>query len=129
MPAPSGETFSAEAKVAANTALMNLIDTGSAGKLKIKNSSDSVLCTFTLSDPCGSVNGSTGQLTLGFASTTVNASATGTASYAEITESDDTVHWQGLCEAGTSGVAGKCVINTLSLVSGSPVTIVSVTFG
>lgn len=130
MPAPSSETFSAAAKVAAQTSLKDLIDAGSSGgKLKIRDASDVLLWTGTLADPCGSVNGTTGQLTITLPTSTVNASATGTAAYGEITDSADTVIWSAPTQAGSAPVSGKVVINTLSLVSGSPATVVSITFG
>lgn len=130
MAVPSTETFSAAAKVAAQTSLKDLIDAGSAGgKLKIRDSSDVLLWTGTLADPCGSVNGTTGQLTITLPTSTVNASATGTAAYGEITDSNDTVIWAAPTQAGSSPVSGKVIINTLSLVSGSPATVVSITFG
>lgn len=127
MPAPGSDSYSAEAKVAAGEALKALIDTGSAGRIEILNEADTVLATFTLTDPCGSVNGTTGVLTLGYAASTVNASASGTASWGRVCESDGTVHWSAPAQAGSTAVEGKVVINTLTLVSGSPVTIISTT--
>ncbi len=129
MPAPSTAAYSAAVLVAASNALKDLIDSGSAGLIKIRDASDNVLATFTLTDPCGTVNGTTGVLTLGYAASTVNASASGTAAYAELCSSDGTVRWSAPAQAGTSPVQGKLVINTLTLVSGSPVTIVSTTAG
>lgn len=130
MSAPSTETFAAAAKVAAQTSLRDLIDGGSgAGKLKIRDASDVLLWTGTLADPCGTVDSGTGQLTITLPTSTVNASATGTAAYGEITDSADTVLWQAPTQAGSAPVSGKVVINTLSLVIGSPATVVSITFG
>lgn len=130
MPAPSAETYSAAAKVAAHTALRDLIDAGSsAGKLRIFDSSDTLLWQTNLSDPCGTVNGSTGQLTITVPSGTVNAVATGTAAWGALTNDADTAIWSAPAQAGTSAVSGKLVINTLSIVSGSPVSIVSITVG
>lgn len=128
MPAPASATYSVEAKVEAHTALRDLIDTGSNGLVRIRNSADALLWEGAMSDPCGTVNGSTGQLTITM-STNPNATTTGTAAYGELCESDGTVHLSLPVETGTSPVSGKLVLNTLSIVSGAPVTMVSITIG
>ncbi len=129
MPAPSEATYSAAAKIAAHNALVALIDTGSGnGTLKIRTSADALLATVNLADPCGTVNGTTGQITLDFP-TAPNASATGTAAYGEICDVAGAVVLALPAEAGTSAVSGKLVLNTLSLVSGTPVDILSATIG
>lgn len=125
MPAPSSATYSGAAKVAANTAFRDLLDSGSNALLRIRDASDVLLYTGTLSDPCGSVNGTTGVLTITPPSAT-NASASGTAAYAELCTSSGTVHLAVPAEAGTTAVDGKIVINTLALVSGAPVSVVSI---
>jgi hypothetical protein len=125
MPAPSSATYSGAAKVAANTAFRDLLDSGSNALLRIRDASDVLLYSGTLSDPCGSVNGTTGVLTITAPSAT-NASASGTAAYAELCASDGTVHLSLPAQAGTTAVDGKVVINTLALVSGAPVSIVSI---
>lgn len=129
MPAPTEATYSAAAKVAAHNALVALIDTGSGnGTIKIRTAADALLATVPLADPCGTVNGTTGQITLNMGSTP-NASATGTAAYAEICDVAGAVVLALPAQAGTSPVAGKIVLNTLSLVSGTPVDILSATIG
>jgi hypothetical protein len=129
MPAPSAATFSAAAKVAAQNSLLGLIDAGSgAGKLRIRNSSDTLLWEAPFTNPAGSVNGTTGVLTITFPSGSPNAVATGTAAYGEVTDDANTVIWSAPTEAGSTAVAGKVVLNTLSVVSGSPITPVSLVF-
>ena len=129
MPAPSGAEYSAAALVAAQTALLALIDTGSGnGTIKIRTSADALLATINLTDPAGTVNGTTGQLTLTAASTP-NASATGTAAYGEICDVAGAVVLAMPASAGSSPVSGEIVINTLSLVSGTPVELLSATIG
>lgn len=129
MPAPGAPTYSAAAKIAAHTSFRDLIDSGSgAGTIKIRSSADVLLATITLTDPCGTVNGTTGQLTLTAASTP-NAAATGTAAYGELCNSTGTVYLALDTQAGSSPVAGKLVINTLSLVAGTPVELMSATIG
>lgn len=128
MPAPSVATYSAQAKIDAHTAFLALIDAGTAGSIKIRNSADTLLCTVTLTDPAGTVNGTTGQLTLTQAAAGT-AVATGTAAYAEICSSAGTVHLAIPAQQGTAAVSGKIVLNTLSIVSGGPVDILSCTIG
>jgi len=128
MPAPGSATYSAAAKVAAQTSFRDLLDAGSNALVRIRNSADTLLWQGACSDPCGTVNGTTGQLTITM-STNPNATASGTAAYGELCESDGTVHLSLPVEAGTSPVSGKLVINTLSIVSGAPVTMVSLTIG
>ena len=65
MPAPVSATYSAAALVAANTSFLDLIDaeTG-AGSIAIRSAADVLLAEIMLTDPAGTVNGTTGQLTL-----------------------------------------------------------------
>jgi hypothetical protein len=129
MPAPGAPTYSAAAKIAAHTSFRDLVDSGSGpGTIKIRSSADVLLATITLTDPCGTVNGTTGQLTLTAASTP-NAAATGAAAYGEVCNSTGTVYLAMDAQAGSSPVAGKLVINTLSLVAGTPVELLSATIG
>ena len=130
MAVPTVATYSAAAKVAAHTAFRDLIDSGSgAGYVTIRSSADVLLSTIPLSDPCGTVNGTTGQLTFSIAGTDASPDATGTAAYGEICTSAGTVHLSLPTEVGTSAVAGKLVINTSSIVIGVPVQILSMTIG
>lgn len=130
MPAPSSATYSAAALVAAHTALRDLIDSGSgADFVRIRSSADVLLAQVPLSDPCGTVNGTTGRLTLSIAGVDTGADATGTAAYGEICDSDGDVHLALPTQAGASAVAGYLVLNTLSIVSGVPVAISSATIG
>lgn len=129
MPAPSVATFSVASLVAAHTQLLNLIDTGSAGFVRIRDSADVLLAEITLTDPAGTVNGTTGQLTITMAGRDESANASGTAAYAQITQSDGTVHLALPAQAGTTAVSGKIVLNTLSIVAGLPVEILSITIG
>lgn len=129
MPAPAQATYSAAALIDAHEALLALIDAGaSAAKVKLRDNADVLLGTVTLTDPAGSVNQTTGQLTL-TPSGTGTAAADGTCTYGEITDSDDNVILSLPAEAGTSPVSGKIVINTLSIVTGAVITLVSATIG
>ena len=114
-------TYSSAAKAARMTAVRDLIDAGAAaGKLKIYTSGlGTLLVTFTLADPSGSVSGSV--LTLDFdPDISATAAATGTAAAATITDSDDTVIISGLT-VGTSGT--DIVLDSASITSGQTVTL------
>jgi hypothetical protein len=129
MPAPSAPTYSTAALVAAHTSFRNLIDGGSGpGKIRVRSASDVLLAEVILTDPCGTVNGTTGQLTFTFA-TQEDAATAGTAAYGEFCDSANVVHLALPCEAGTSAVSGKLVLNSLTLVGGGPVEIISATVG
>lgn len=130
MPAPSVATYSSAALVAAQTSFRDLIDSGSgAGLIRIRDSSDVLLAEITLADPCGSVNGTTGQLTLTMPRSDASANASGTAAYGEICDSDGDVHLALPTQAGSAPVTGKMVLNTLTIVSGGSVTVLSATVG
>lgn len=129
MPAPSVPTYSAEALIAAHTTFINLIDTGTAGFVRIRSAADVLLAQVPLDDPCGTVNGTTGQITFAFDGRDESADATGTAAYAEFCESDGTVHLALPTQAGSSAVSGYLVLNTLAIVAGGPVEILSATIG
>lgn len=129
MPAPSSYEYSVDAIEAAHQAFLDLVDGGAgAGIIRFRDDSDTLLGTITLSDPAGTINVTTGQLTLTAASTS-SAVATGTCTYGEICDSTGTVYLSLPTEAGTSPSSGKLVINSLSIVSGAVITLVSATIG
>lgn len=131
MAVPASATYSVKAKEEAHKAFRDLIDAGSAaGRLKIRDSADVLLADIPLADPCGTVSSGTGVLTFDVtAAEDTSADATGTAAYCEFTDSDGVVHLSLPTQAGTAAVSGKLVLNTLSIVSGGPVTLVSATIG
>lgn len=130
MPAPTVPTYSAAAKKEANEEFLALIDAGSAaGKIRIRSAADTLLAEIALNDPGGTVNGTTGVLTLSIAGPDSSANATGTAAYCEVCDSNNVVHLSIPAQQGTVAVSGKIVLNTLSIVSGGPVEIVSATIG
>ena len=115
-------TYSTATKTARMTAVVNQIDAGSAaGKLKIRDSGNTILATITLTDPCGTV--SNAVLTFDFdPDISTTASATGTANNAIITDSDDITVISGLT-VGTSGT--DIILDSTSITSGQTVTITS----
>ena len=133
MPAPSDYTYSAAAKVAAHTAFRDLVDVGAGlPYIRIKSAADVTLAVFNLADPCGTVNGTTGQLTLAGltgAITAPAAAATGTAAYGELCDTAGTVHLAMPCVQGAAPVSGRFVLQNLTIVAGAPVEIISATIG
>lgn len=130
MAVPTVATYSAAALVAAHTAFKNLIDAGAgAGSIKIRDAADVLLAQIPLTDPCGTVNGTTGQLTITPSGRDESADATGTAAYGEFCDSNGLVHLSLPAQAGGVAVTGKLVINALSIVAGGPVEVLSATVG
>ena len=129
MAVPAAATYSAAALIAANTSFKTLLDAGSGpAVIKIRDAADVLLATVAMTDPCGTVNGTTGQLVFGIAAD-ATAAASGTAAYAELCDSTGTVHLAVPVQAGTASVAGKLVLNTLSFVSGGAVRVVGASLG
>ena len=129
MPAPATYEYAAATIVTAHTAVLDDIDGGSSnGEIRLYDESDTLLCTIDLDDPGGTVNGTTGQLTLDIPADGT-AVADGTCSYATITDSDGTVVVTLPAEAGASAVSGKIVINSLTIVTGADVSVTSATIG
>lgn len=115
--------YSTAAKAARLTAVLNLIDAGaSPGKLKIRNSSNTVLATLTLADPCGSVTDNVFTLDFDPDISDTSADASGTAHNAIITDSADTTVVSGLT-VGTSGT--DVILDSTSITAGQTVTITS----
>ena len=129
MPAPGAPTYSSAARIAAHTALRDGIDSGAgAGKIEFLTSADALLGSVTLTDPCGTVNGTTGQLTL-TAAGVGSGSATGVAAWGRITNSTGTVYLSMDTQAGTAAVSGKFVLSSTSITSGGAISLVSATIG
>lgn len=131
MPAPGTYTYSSAAKVAAHTAFRDLIDSHATlpGTIKVRDAADVLLGTVTLADPCGTVNGTTGQVTFAVTTRDESADVGGTIAYAEICDGAGVVHLALPAEAGTAPVSGKAVFNTLVVVAGGPIEVSSVTIG
>ena len=130
MAVPATATYSVAALVAAHTSFRNLIDSGTgAGFVRFRSATDVLLALVPLYDPCGTVNGATGQLTISIAGPDASADADGTCVYVEFCDSDGDVHLALPAQAGTVPVAGKVVMNTLTIAAGGPVAMLSATVG
>jgi hypothetical protein len=131
MPAPSVATYSVAALVAAHTTFRDLIDADPVllGSIKIRDAADVLLAQIPLTDPPGTVNGATGQLTITPSGRDESANASGTAAYGELCDGAGLVHLALPAQAGLVAVSGKLVMNTLTVVAGGPVEALSVTVG
>ena len=120
--------YSAAAWVAAHTALLTLIEAG-GGDSKIKlydNGSPAVLLgEFVIDDATSDVSGTTGDITIEISTQEDAALAGGTASYITICDGDGDVVYKMSCQQGTEAVAGKCVMNSLTIIQGAPIDILS----
>ena len=105
------------------------LDGRGAGSIKIRDSADVLLAEIPLTDPCGTVNGTTGQLTITMSGRDESADASGTAAYGEFCNSDGTVYLSLPAQAGTVAVSWYIVINTLTIVAGGPVDVLSAVIG
>lgn len=129
MPAPASASYSAAVLVAIHGDLLDLIDGGSSAALvKLYSEADVLLAEITLDDPAGTVNGTTGQLTL-----TQDVAGTGLAdavcTYGTITDGDDTVIATLPASEGSSAVSGEIVLNSEDIVTGAAVNLTSATIG
>jgi len=123
-------TYSVAALVAAHTAFRDLLDAeAGAGEIRIRDSGGVLLATATLDSPSGSVNGTTGQLTLTVATQETNAPASGTADTADIVDGAGAVHLTMDVVQGTSAQDGLCVVADLEIVAGGAVNVVSAVIG
>lgn len=109
----------------ANATLLTLLGAASGpAKITIHSNTDALLGTVALNDPAGTINVSTGELTLS-APGNGSVSAGGTASYASLRDGNDVVYRSLPCAQGSSPVSGYCVVSSLALVLSEPLQLVS----
>ena len=131
MPAPTQATYSLEAKIAANTALRDLIDAQAGnGKLHLMGSDDYVLAYFELTKPCGTVNATTGNLVI----TTTTGLAViqfggNDVTHAALVDSNGDAHLTLPAQEGSAPVAGKVILDSIYLESDWIVEIGSIEIG
>ena len=133
MPAPLVQTYSVATLVGVHTWFRDLIDSHATlpGLLRLRDAADVLLSEVPLAEPCGTVNGATGQLTFDVdpVPRDESANAGGIVAYGEICDGAGIVHLALPAQAGTVPVSGKIVANTLTVVAGGPVEALSVTVG
>jgi hypothetical protein len=126
MAAPYLSTYSPAALIAAHTALLGVIDGDTnPGKVTIHNTADVLLAEIPLADPGGSVNQTTGALSLTPDGREDDAPAAGTPSYGTVRNGAGTAIHSLPCQQGTEAVPGKCVLNTMSIQAGDAVELIS----
>lgn len=127
MPAQHLNSWSPSFLIVSHAALVDLLDAHAENNasLTFHDAADTLLATIPLDKPCGTVDPTTGALTLAVAGREESATA-GAASYASIRDGAGAVHHSLPCEVGTEPVPGKVVLNTLTLTAGGPLEIDSV---
>lgn len=129
MTAPTSIQWSATTLVAVHTQLLAVIDgAATPGQIRLRTSADALLASIELDDPAGTVNGTTGRLTLTAPGGDLGTTG-GTVAYAEIVDGDGVVVVSLPAVAGVAAVANKVVLNSLTVIAGEPVTLISVTIG
>lgn len=128
MTVPTTVEYSIAIKSASSNAVITTLDESvGAALLKIKDAADATITTLTLGNPSGTVDGLTGLLTLDIPDQ--NANGSGEAAYIELCNGDGVAHISAPAVVGDAPVSGKFVINTLTIVSGEPVEVISATVG
>lgn len=123
-------TISPALNILISNTILGALDAGSGpAVVKIYDSGNVLLSELPLQDPCGSVNGGTGVLTLLIGVRDEAAAASGTASYATFCTSAGTEVFRLSIVAGTSPVPYTMVMPNPAIVVGAPVELTSVTIG
>lgn len=126
MPVPTQATYSLEAKIAANTALRDLMDSKPGnGYLLLMDSADMAIESFGLTVPCGTVSPTTGKLTLTTEITTKYSAGDYDIAYAVLFDADDVEHLRLPAQEGSAPVSGKIVMSSTHISNGEPIEIVS----
>lgn len=130
MPSPTVATYSAATLVGAHTFFRDLIDAGTgAGSIKIRDAADVLLAQIPLTDPCGTVNVTTGQLTITPGGRDESANASGAAAYGEFCDSEGAVHLSLPAQQNVVSASGFLTMNSITVVANGPVEVLSVVIG
>lgn len=108
--------------VAINNAVVSKIDGADGhGRVEIKNSGGKLLSTLPLASPCGTVDTSTGELSINFGPRDDEAEESGTADIAELKDASGKMLLSLPVSQGSSSVPNTCVISSKAIVAGAPV--------
>lgn len=127
-------TVNPDLLVAAHTVVRDTLDAeGPAAQVVIQGTTtggtpNTALATIPLEYPCGSVNGTTGQLTLS-GGTDGSPAESGQATAALIQDASGTTWITLPCSVGSAPVNNTCVLDSLTIRAGYPVQLVSATIG
>lgn len=120
-------TYAASLFVSVHTAVVT--DLGAGADLALTNAAGTVLAVCPLDTPAGTVNGTSGQLSIAFDGRCESAAVSGTAAYAKLRTSAGATLITLPCRAGTTGLSGYLTLSALTIVAGQPVEINELTFG
>ena len=130
MPVPTQATYSLEAKIAAHTAIKELIDSyGLPGFISFRDENDEEMCYEHFTDPCGTIDPVTGSLTLTPSTAQQTINQGGTVAYAVIMSNFGSECLRLPAEQGNSPVNGKAVLGKLTFVGGETVEVASIVIG
>ncbi len=122
--------YSVEAIVAAHTALLGVFDSDTdPAYITIHDASNVLLGTITLQKPSGSIDGATGQITLQLGANEASAPNAGHAAYGQIHDGAGDVHLTLDTVVSATPVSGYLALNTLDIVAGAPIELLSATIG
>ena len=117
---------------ASRTAMIAKLDAGSGGNARIKvyDVSNTLLATFGLDSPPGTLDGVTAEITLVPDATGNSISNAGTAAHATIEDGDGLVLADAIpVQEGTTASGGNLVLSSLNVFVGGSLTLVSATIG
>ena len=119
-------TLAAALQVAIHTTVVT--ELGAGADCALTNAAGTVLAVIPLDTPAGTVNPTSGQLSIAFDGR-CEAAASGTAAYAKLRTSGGTVLITLPCRSGVAPLSGYVTLASLTIVAGSPVEIDELTFG
>ncbi|QDF95205.1 hypothetical protein CJ010_00870 [Azoarcus sp. DD4] len=126
MAAPYLTSWNPAAIIAANTALLALVDADTnPAYMTAHDAADVLLGTVVLGDPCGTVNGTTGQLDLIIAAQEDAAPAGGNIAYWTLRDGAGVAYRSIEAVESPTPVPGKIAMNTLAVLEGGPVQILA----
>ena len=131
MPVPTQAPYSLEAKIAAHTAIRDLIDSeGSPGYISFSDENDEGMFYAFFTNPCGTIDSVTGSLTLTLSTEQRTIYQGGTVAYVVIFTHSGSVECLRLpAEQGNSPVNGKAVLEKLTFVADETVEVASIVIG
>ena len=124
MAVPTQTTYSIEAKVAARSSLVALLDaeTGAA-LLRFRDATDQLLAQADFGTPCATVNSETGELVFSIPSDAAGVLA-GEIAYCEVCDGSGYAHIAIPAKQGSEADPGWLVVSSSSVEVGVPVSIV-----
>lgn len=118
--------------IASRTAMIAKLDAGSGGNARIKvyDVSDTLLATFGLDNPSGTLDGATAVITLVPDATGNSISNAGTADHATIEDGDGLLLADAIpVQEGIEASSGNVVLSSLAVFVGGDLNLISATIG